>query len=70
MGTATARAPQPGNAKGRTVSAARPLTNLVSNDTATDTTRALRLQRLRLLGIIGQRAQTIAGIAWGEVANG
>lgn len=69
MATATARAPKPGNAKGRTVRAARPLTNYVSNDNAANTIDALRAQRLRLLGIIGQRAQLIAAMAW-EVSHG
>lgn len=69
MMTATARAPQPGNAKGRPVRAERPSTNFVSNDSSLNTIDTLRAQRLRLLGIIGQRAQLIANLAW-EVSHG
>jgi hypothetical protein len=37
------------------------------NDNSTD---ALRIQRLRLLGIIGQRASLIASLAWGDPHHG
>jgi len=33
-----------------------------------DSTEALRLQRLRLLGILGRRAELLAELAWGEAA--
>jgi len=40
---------------------------LVSSNTA-DSTTALRLQRLRLLGIIGARAEMLTNLAWGGAA--
>jgi hypothetical protein len=40
---------------------------LVTNNAA-DNTTALRLQRLRLLGIIGARAEMLTEMAWGEAA--
>jgi hypothetical protein len=68
METATVRAPQPGKQKGRPV-AGRPLTiQVISNNTG-DTAQALRVQRLKLLGIIGQRASLLADLAW-EVQHG
>jgi len=33
-----------------------------------DSTTALRLQRLRLIGIIGARAEMLTNMAWGEAA--
>lgn len=69
MTAATVGAPQPCKQKGRPV-AGRPLKNFInSNDTA-DTTHALRVQRLRLVGIIGHRANMLASLAWGEAFNG
>jgi ethanolamine utilization microcompartment shell protein EutL len=41
---------------------------MLSNSVDADTTDALRLQRLRLLGVIGARADLIATLAWGEAA--
>jgi hypothetical protein len=41
----------------------------LAGDDKGNTTEAVRLQRLRLLGIIGQRARLLAGIAW-EDAHG
>ncbi len=55
--------------KGRT-GTVRPFTNLLSSSGNVDSTDALRHQRLRLLGIIGHRAELIAGMAWGEVHHG
>ena len=69
MSAVTARAPQPGNAKGRPVGG-RPLIIHINTGNDDNSSEALRLQRLRLLGIIGVRANIIAGIAWGEVRNG
>ena len=69
MSQATVRAPQPDKQKGRPV-AGRPLKIFVSNDNIKDTSEALRLQRLRLIGILGQRAVLIAGMVWGEARNG
>lgn len=46
---------------GKTV---RGTTNYINNSKTADSTAALRLQRLRLLGIIGRRAELIASIAW------
>jgi len=47
----------------------RGTTNYISNSSTADSTTALRLQRLRLLGIIGIRAELLAGMAW-EAAHG
>jgi hypothetical protein len=55
--------------KGRTATV-RPSTDLLSSSGIIDSTEALRLQRLRLLGILGRRAELIAGLAWGEVQHG
>jgi hypothetical protein len=49
---------------GKTV---RGTTNYINNSKTVDSTTALRLQRLRLLGIIGMRAELIASIAWEAV---
>lgn len=43
--------------------------NFVSSNANEDTTAALRLQRLKLLGIIGQRATVLAGMVW-EACHG
>lgn len=56
----------PKTRKGRTATV-RPLTNAFTSISA-DTSTALRLQRLRLLGIIGQRAGLLADLAWGDAA--
>jgi len=69
MAIATVGAPKPCKQKGRPV-AGRPLTNFNNNDTYADNASALRMQRLRLLGIIGARAGVLASLAWGEVQNG
>jgi len=42
--------------------------NYISSNTVADSTTALRLQRLRLLGIIGARAELLAELAWGAAA--
>ncbi len=42
----------------------RGTTNYISSNSDTDNTTALRLQRLRLLGIIGFRAAMLADLAW------
>lgn len=65
---ATARAVAPETKKGRT--GIRPSTNLLSNSVVANSTENLRLQRLLLVGIIGRRAELIAGLAWGEVSHG
>jgi hypothetical protein len=62
----TARTAHAEALRGRTTTV-RPLTKLLSNSANEDTATALRLQRLRLIGIIGQRAALLAQIAW-EVA--
>lgn len=46
----------------------RGTTNYINNGNPADNTTALRLQRLRLLGIIGARANMLASLAWGEAA--
>jgi hypothetical protein len=52
--------------KGRT-STVRPSQMLIhgSDD---DSASMLRLQRLRLIGIIGERAKTLSQMVWGEAA--
>lgn len=47
----------------------RGTTNFISSNVDTDNTTVLRLQRLRLLGIIGFRAATLADLAW-ETSHG
>jgi hypothetical protein len=64
MATATARAPKPCNEKGRPV-AGRPFIQLFCGEELANTA-ALRFQRLRLLGIIGHRANIVAELAWGS----
>lgn len=56
----------PKTRKGRTCEV-RPLTKLIYSDTA-DSATALRLQRLRLLGVIGRRADLLASLAWEDAA--
>ncbi len=68
MPAASARAPQLDKRKGRTV-AVRPFQNSSNISTIEDSKSALRLQRLSMLGVVGTRADLIAGLAWG-VANG
>lgn len=68
MATATAMGmPKPYNERGHAVRAAQPR-DIRSNSEADDTPTALRLQRLKLLGIIGQRADMLASLVWGEAA--
>jgi len=57
----------PETRKGRTATV-RPSTNLLNNDSDNDTATTLRLQRLRLIGIIGNRADLLATLAWGKAA--
>lgn len=47
----------------------RGTTNYINSSNNTDSTTALRLQRLRLLGIIGFRATMLADLAW-ETSHG
>ena len=60
----------PANARSRPVALTGRLLNcqLGSDDNQGNTTETLRLQRLRLLGILGQRAAVIASLAWGDTA--
>jgi len=53
--------------KGRTATV-RPSTKMLISSINDDSTEALRLQRLRLLGILGRRAELLAELAWGEAA--
>jgi hypothetical protein len=64
MATATVRVSKPAKQKGRPV-AGRPLTNFINSNDNSSSTTDLRIQRLRLLGIIGARAQLLAEMAWG-----
>ena len=55
--------------KGRPGGTDQPLDFLqLSSSNTADTTTSLRLQRLRLIGIIGRRAELLAALAWGEAA--
>ena len=63
----TAGSVTPKARKGRTATV-RPSTNLLNSSGINDSTEALRLQRLRLVGIIGMRAQMLASLVWGEAA--
>jgi hypothetical protein len=63
----SARAPKPGSEKGRL--AGRPLSKFINSD-STDNTTAIRLQRLLACGIVGQRANLIASLAWGVPHHG
>ena len=67
MLTAAAGCVTPKTRKGRTATV-RPLTNMLINSKAKDSTEALRLQRLRLVGIVGMRAELLAQLAWGDAA--
>lgn len=68
MATATAMGmPIPYNGKGHAVRPAQPQ-QFHSNSADDDTPTALRLQRLKLLGIIGARANMLAPMVWGEAA--
>jgi len=66
--TATALAPQPDKRRGAPTTA-RPLTEFINSNVNTDSATVLRLQRLRPFGLVGQRANLIAEMAW-EVARG
>lgn len=58
----------PKTRKGRTATV-QPSTNFINSNADTDNITALRLQRLRLLGIIGFRAEMLADLAW-ETSHG
>ena len=63
--TARKAALQPENeAPRKTWQGPRGTTNYIGNSSTADSTTALRLQRLRLLGVIGIRAELLAGMAW------
>ena len=47
----------------------RGTTNFINSNVDSDKTTVLRLQRLRLLGIIGFRAAILANLAW-ETSHG
>jgi hypothetical protein len=68
MTSATGLAPQPDKRKGAPTTA-RPLTDFINSNADKDSATALRLQRLRPFGIVGQRANLIAYMAW-EVSRG
>lgn len=63
----TAGSVTPKTRKGRTATV-QPSTNLLNNGTNRNSTEALRVQRLRLFGVIGARAELLAQLAWGEAA--
>lgn len=67
MPSISARAPQPNKRKGRAVAAARPDLSIQNISAVSDTTTALRLQRLALLGLSDLRASLVAELAWGKV---
>lgn len=64
MLAASVRAPQPNKRKGRTATV-QPLQNSCNISNTADSKVGLRLQRLSALGIVGTRADFIAGLAWG-----
>lgn len=63
MTSATALAPKPDKRQGAPTTA-RPLTDFVNSNANKDSATALRLQRLRPFGVVGQRANLIAYMAW------
>lgn len=65
----TAGVSEPRKQKGRP-GTGRPFTNFINSNNIVDSTHALRIQRLRLIGIDGHRANMIASLAWGETVNG
>ena len=56
--------------KAHTGPTVRASTNYLSSNGNSDTTSALRLQRLNIAGLQGCTAALIAVLAWGEVAHG
>lgn len=66
----TARAVAQDTRKGRTTPAVRPLSKMLISSANDNNTEALRIQRLRLLGIIGHRASLVANLAWGDLHHG
>ena len=68
MRVATAPAPKPDKRRGAPTTA-RPLTEFINCSDTIDSAITLRLQRLRPFGLVGQRANLIAVMAW-EVARG
>ena len=64
----TARASlQPNNEAARPSAKGRTTAMFVNHDASTDNALTPRMQRLRRLGVLGQRASLIASLAWGEV---
>jgi hypothetical protein len=63
----TAGSVTPKTRKGRTATV-QPSTNLLNNGANRNSIDTLRVQRLRLLGVIGARAELLARLAWGEAA--
>lgn len=61
---ATALRYVPSDARSRPVLTGRPLICQLGGDDQATTTEALRIQRLRLLGVIGQRAKLLSDLAW------
>lgn len=68
MAFVTALAPQPDKRRGAPTKA-RPFTEFLNGNINIDSATILRLQRLRPFGLVGQRANLIANIAW-EVGHG
>lgn len=66
MASATARAPQPRNEKGRLAGRPNSKLNIRSNSDTSDSAITLRLQRLMRLGASGHSAYLIAALVWGE----
>jgi len=69
MATAIAVALRPNNEATRpprSQRGKRVTTNVISSGNCDDNAKLLRIQRLNLLGIIGQRAQLLADLAWGS----
>jgi hypothetical protein len=69
MATSARVALQPNNEAARQSGKTGRATAVLSHfGTETNNTTALRLQRLRLIGVIGQRAETLTSFVWGEAA--
>lgn len=68
MRFATALVPKPDKRRGAPTTA-RPVTKTIINGSS-DTTSALRLQRLHVVGLHGCTATLVAALAWGDLQHG
>ena len=63
MFMAAAGSVAPKTRKGRTATV-RPSKNFINSNVNTDSATILRLQRLRTIGVVGQRADLVANLVW------